>query len=151
MKRSSFLKEKLLEAANTPLTENCSAVIMKKLPEKLGDPGCFLIPSLSYLSCHNQDALARFRPNGSLAIPTGIAEDVLIRQISLKVNSEPSIESLPKDDFDNDDDLFEMDSKNVEWKRILYGEDFERMDSDSDKTKDFDKSSSSVLSALVMN
>ncbi|GJQ91740.1 hypothetical protein Tco_0002879 [Tanacetum coccineum] len=37
-------KEKLLEAANTPLTENCSAVIMKKLLEKLGDPGCFLIP-----------------------------------------------------------------------------------------------------------
>ncbi|GKA78914.1 reverse transcriptase domain-containing protein [Tanacetum coccineum] len=37
-------KEKLLEVANTPLTENCSAVIMKKLPEKLGDPGCFLIP-----------------------------------------------------------------------------------------------------------
>ncbi|GJV29045.1 hypothetical protein Tco_1385493 [Tanacetum coccineum] len=28
------------------------------------------------------------------------------RQISPKVNSEPSIESLPKDDFDNDDDLF---------------------------------------------
>ncbi|GJY95665.1 reverse transcriptase domain-containing protein [Tanacetum coccineum] len=33
------------------------------------------------------------------------------RQISPKVNSEPSIESLLKDDFDNDDDLFEMDSK----------------------------------------
>ncbi|GKA23799.1 hypothetical protein Tco_0709832 [Tanacetum coccineum] len=28
------------------------------------------------------------------------------RQISPKVNSEPSIESLPKDEFDNDDDLF---------------------------------------------
>ncbi|GJZ66723.1 zf-CCHC domain-containing protein [Tanacetum coccineum] len=37
------------------------------------------------------------------------------RQISPKVNSEPSIESLPKDDFDNDDDLFEMDSNNDEW------------------------------------
>ncbi|GKF38704.1 hypothetical protein Tco_0118765 [Tanacetum coccineum] len=37
-------KEKLLEAANTPLTKNYSAVIMKKLPKKLGDPGCFLIP-----------------------------------------------------------------------------------------------------------
>ncbi|GJX46622.1 hypothetical protein Tco_0271812 [Tanacetum coccineum] len=54
----------------------------------------------------------------------------------------------PKDDFDNDDDLFEMDSNNDEWKRILYGEDFERMDSDSDKTKDFDKSSSSVFKSL---
>ncbi|GKD47447.1 hypothetical protein Tco_1272092, partial [Tanacetum coccineum] len=50
--------------------------------------------------------------------------------------------------FDNDDDLFEMDSNNDEWKRILYGEDFERMDSDSDKTKDFDKSSSNVFKSL---
>ncbi|GJU79153.1 hypothetical protein Tco_1276223 [Tanacetum coccineum] len=37
-------KEKLLELANTPLNENCLAVILKKLPEKLGDPGKFLIP-----------------------------------------------------------------------------------------------------------
>ncbi|GJX11925.1 reverse transcriptase domain-containing protein [Tanacetum coccineum] len=36
-------KEKLLELANTPLNENCSAVILKKLPEKLGDRGKFLI------------------------------------------------------------------------------------------------------------
>ncbi|GKA24230.1 reverse transcriptase domain-containing protein [Tanacetum coccineum] len=36
-------KEKLIELANTPLNENCSAVILKKLPEKLGDPGKFLI------------------------------------------------------------------------------------------------------------
>ncbi|GKA00802.1 reverse transcriptase domain-containing protein [Tanacetum coccineum] len=34
---------------------------------------------------------------------------------------ELNLESLPKDDFDNDDDLFEMDSNNDEWKRILYG------------------------------
>nr|GEY99178.1 hypothetical protein [Tanacetum cinerariifolium] len=32
-------KEKLLELANTPLNENCSAVILKKLPEKFRDPG----------------------------------------------------------------------------------------------------------------
>nr|GEX97076.1 reverse transcriptase domain-containing protein [Tanacetum cinerariifolium] len=36
-------KEKLQELANTPLNENCSAVIHKKLPEKLRDPGKFLI------------------------------------------------------------------------------------------------------------
>nr|GEZ75417.1 reverse transcriptase domain-containing protein [Tanacetum cinerariifolium] len=35
--------EKLQELANTPLNENCSAVFLKKLPEKLGDPGKFLI------------------------------------------------------------------------------------------------------------
>nr|GEV21169.1 hypothetical protein [Tanacetum cinerariifolium] len=37
-------KEKLQELANIPLNENCSAVILKKLPKKLGDPGKFLIP-----------------------------------------------------------------------------------------------------------
>nr|GEV37231.1 retrovirus-related Pol polyprotein from transposon TNT 1-94 [Tanacetum cinerariifolium] len=36
-------KEKLLELANTPLNENCSTVILKKLLEKLGDHGKFLI------------------------------------------------------------------------------------------------------------
>ncbi|GKE42994.1 reverse transcriptase domain-containing protein [Tanacetum coccineum] len=45
-------KEKLIELANTPLNENCSAVILKKLPEKLNDPGKFLIPcSFSELKC----------------------------------------------------------------------------------------------------
>nr|GEZ42684.1 reverse transcriptase domain-containing protein [Tanacetum cinerariifolium]GEZ42986.1 reverse transcriptase domain-containing protein [Tanacetum cinerariifolium] len=36
-------KEKLLGLANTSLTENCLAVPLKKLPEKLGNPGKFLI------------------------------------------------------------------------------------------------------------
>ncbi|GKB27258.1 hypothetical protein Tco_0866659 [Tanacetum coccineum] len=37
-------KEKLLELVKIPLNENCSAMLLKKLPEKLGDPGKFLIP-----------------------------------------------------------------------------------------------------------
>nr|GEX32852.1 reverse transcriptase domain-containing protein [Tanacetum cinerariifolium] len=37
-------KEKLLELVNTPLNENCSAVLLKKLPKKLEDTGRFLIP-----------------------------------------------------------------------------------------------------------
>ncbi|GKB82593.1 reverse transcriptase domain-containing protein [Tanacetum coccineum] len=37
-------KEKLSEMARTPLNENCSAVLLNKLPKKLGDPGRFLIP-----------------------------------------------------------------------------------------------------------
>ncbi|GJS97803.1 reverse transcriptase domain-containing protein [Tanacetum coccineum] len=37
-------KEKLLELAKIPLNENCSAMLLKKLPEKLGDPDKFLIP-----------------------------------------------------------------------------------------------------------
>ncbi|GKF58485.1 reverse transcriptase domain-containing protein, partial [Tanacetum coccineum] len=60
-------KKKLLELANTPLNENCSAVILKKLPEKLGDPGKFLIPcGFSELKCK------------ALADLVGIARDVFV-------------------------------------------------------------------------
>nr|GEZ14133.1 reverse transcriptase domain-containing protein [Tanacetum cinerariifolium] len=37
-------KNKLIELTKTLLNKNCSAVVLKKLPEKLGDPGRFLIP-----------------------------------------------------------------------------------------------------------
>ncbi|GJY63368.1 reverse transcriptase domain-containing protein [Tanacetum coccineum] len=37
-------KEKLSEMARTPFNEHCSAVILNKLPKKLGDPSKFLIP-----------------------------------------------------------------------------------------------------------
>nr|GEW44356.1 reverse transcriptase domain-containing protein [Tanacetum cinerariifolium] len=37
-------KEKLSEMARTPVNEHCFAVLLKKLFEKLGDPGKFLIP-----------------------------------------------------------------------------------------------------------
>ncbi|GJS17681.1 reverse transcriptase domain-containing protein [Tanacetum coccineum] len=37
-------KEKLFDLATTPVNENCSAVILKKFPKKLRDPGKFLIP-----------------------------------------------------------------------------------------------------------
>nr|GFB82203.1 reverse transcriptase domain-containing protein [Tanacetum cinerariifolium] len=37
-------KDKLIELTKTPLNENCSVVVLKKLPEKMRDPGRFLIP-----------------------------------------------------------------------------------------------------------
>nr|GEX47071.1 reverse transcriptase domain-containing protein [Tanacetum cinerariifolium] len=37
-------KDKLFELAKITLNENCSAMLLKKLPEKLGDLGKFLIP-----------------------------------------------------------------------------------------------------------
>ncbi|GJR67931.1 hypothetical protein Tco_0013996 [Tanacetum coccineum] len=37
-------KDKILDLTKTPVNENCSAVILKTFPEKLGDPGRFLIP-----------------------------------------------------------------------------------------------------------
>nr|GFB23436.1 hypothetical protein [Tanacetum cinerariifolium] len=68
-------KEKLQELANTPLNENCSAVILTKLLEKLGDPGKFLIPyGFSELKCKSLADLA----NRAICTPAGIARDVFI-------------------------------------------------------------------------
>ncbi|KAD4180054.1 hypothetical protein E3N88_28645 [Mikania micrantha] len=39
-------KDRLGELSNVPLSGGCSAVILKKLPEKLTDPGIFTIPCL---------------------------------------------------------------------------------------------------------
>nr|GEV70968.1 reverse transcriptase domain-containing protein [Tanacetum cinerariifolium] len=50
-------KDKLIELTKTPLNENCSVVVLKKLPEKLGDPGRFLIPC-DFLEFDNCLALA---------------------------------------------------------------------------------------------
>ncbi|GJU86910.1 reverse transcriptase domain-containing protein [Tanacetum coccineum] len=60
-------KEKLIELVNTPLNENCSAVILKKLPEKLRDPGKFLINE----NCSADLGIARdvFVPVGKLTFP----------------------------------------------------------------------------------
>nr|GEU57615.1 reverse transcriptase domain-containing protein [Tanacetum cinerariifolium] len=97
-------KEKRLELANTPLNENCSAVILKKLPEKLGDPGKFLIPCVfSELKCKalaNLGTSINLMPlsfwkklgllelistcmtlklaNRAICTPTGIARDVFV-------------------------------------------------------------------------
>nr|GEU82065.1 reverse transcriptase domain-containing protein [Tanacetum cinerariifolium] len=50
-------QDKLIELTKTPLNKNCSAVVLKKLPEKLGDPGRFLIPCY-FLEFDNCLALA---------------------------------------------------------------------------------------------
>nr|GEU99235.1 reverse transcriptase domain-containing protein [Tanacetum cinerariifolium] len=50
-------KDKLIELTKTPLNENCSVVVLKKLMEKLGDPGRFLIPC-DFLEFDNCLALA---------------------------------------------------------------------------------------------
>nr|GEZ55783.1 reverse transcriptase domain-containing protein [Tanacetum cinerariifolium] len=50
-------KDKFIELTNTPLNENCSAVVLKKLPEKIGDQGRFLIPC-DFLEFDNCLALA---------------------------------------------------------------------------------------------
>ncbi|GKC09091.1 reverse transcriptase domain-containing protein [Tanacetum coccineum] len=99
-------KEKLSEMARTPLNEHCSAVILNKLPKKLGDPGKFLIPcdfprmdeclaladlgasiNLMPLSVWKKLSLPELTPtcmtlelaDRSITKPIGIAEDVYLK------------------------------------------------------------------------
>ncbi|GKA48597.1 reverse transcriptase domain-containing protein [Tanacetum coccineum] len=69
-------KEKLFDLAKTLVNENCSAVILKKLPEKLGDPDKFLIPCdfLELVEC-----LALADLDRSTTSPSGIAKDVFVK------------------------------------------------------------------------
>nr|GFA66094.1 DNA-directed DNA polymerase [Tanacetum cinerariifolium] len=68
-------KEKLNEMARTPMNEHCSAVILYKLPRKLGDPGKFLIPSLS-LPELTLTFMTLELADRSVSKPIGIAKDV---------------------------------------------------------------------------
>nr|GEY71237.1 reverse transcriptase domain-containing protein [Tanacetum cinerariifolium] len=71
-------KEKLQELANTPLNENCSAVILKKLPEKLGDPRKFIIPcGFSELNCK---ALADLGASINL-MPVSVWKELGLREL----------------------------------------------------------------------
>ncbi|GJU24222.1 reverse transcriptase domain-containing protein [Tanacetum coccineum] len=99
-------KDKLIELTKTPLNENCSAVVLKKLPEKLGDPGRFLIPCDfsefdSYLALIDLGASINLMPlsiwkklqlsgltetkmvlesaDRTISKPTGIAENVFVK------------------------------------------------------------------------
>ncbi|GJY95435.1 reverse transcriptase domain-containing protein [Tanacetum coccineum] len=72
-------KEKFLELANTPLNENCSAALLKKLPEKLRDPRKFIIPC-DFSELEECMALADLElANRSVAYPASIAEDVFVQ------------------------------------------------------------------------
>ncbi|GJY16925.1 reverse transcriptase domain-containing protein [Tanacetum coccineum] len=99
-------KEKLLELAKIPLNENCSAMRLKKLPEKLGDPSKFLIPcnfkgmdvchaladlgasiNLMPFSIWKKLSLPELTPtrktlelaDRSITYPNGLAEDVFVK------------------------------------------------------------------------
>ncbi|GJS49050.1 reverse transcriptase domain-containing protein [Tanacetum coccineum] len=99
-------KEKLLEMTNTPVNENCSAMILKKLPEKLRDTSRFLIPcdfygletcmaladlgasiNLMPLSMWKTLSLPELTPTRmtlelatwTVSYPKGIAEDVFVQ------------------------------------------------------------------------
>ncbi|GJX53945.1 reverse transcriptase domain-containing protein [Tanacetum coccineum] len=99
-------KDRIIELTKTLVNENCLAVILKKIPEKLGDPGRFLIPcdfpemneclaladlgasiNLMPLSIWKElslPALTKTRmilelADRTISTPTGIAEDVFVK------------------------------------------------------------------------
>nr|GEW26843.1 reverse transcriptase domain-containing protein [Tanacetum cinerariifolium] len=79
-------KDKLFELEKVPLNENCSAMLLKKLLEKLGDPGKFLIPC-DFLGTDKKLSLPKLTPtrmtlelaDRSIARPKGAAEDVFLK------------------------------------------------------------------------
>nr|GEV37072.1 DNA-directed DNA polymerase [Tanacetum cinerariifolium] len=73
-------KDKLFELAKVPLNENCSAMLLKKLPEKLGDTGKFLIPcDFPWMEvCH---ALADLGANINL-MPLSILKKLLLPELT---------------------------------------------------------------------
>ncbi|GKB15338.1 hypothetical protein Tco_0849261 [Tanacetum coccineum] len=84
-------KEKLIELANTPVSENCSAVILKKLPEKLGDPGKIFHSCVLEI---REDLFATNHPSGN---PTSLVSSHT-NLTSPKVND---------DIFDPEEDIIE--------------------------------------------
>nr|GEY35241.1 reverse transcriptase domain-containing protein [Tanacetum cinerariifolium] len=99
-------KEKLQELANTPLNENCSVVILKKLPKKLGDPGKFLILcGFSELKCK---ALTDF------------SEDFLEDLFSNQPSGNPTFSSHPElTSPEVQDDIFDSEGGNVLPEKLL--------------------------------
>ncbi|GJZ70653.1 reverse transcriptase domain-containing protein [Tanacetum coccineum] len=66
-------KDKLFELAKIPFDENCSAMLLKKLPEKLGDPDKFLIPC----DFPGKDEVLGFSNNSSGGNPTSTFEPII--------------------------------------------------------------------------
>nr|GEW76091.1 reverse transcriptase domain-containing protein [Tanacetum cinerariifolium] len=100
-------KDKLIELTKTPLNENCSAVVLKKLPKKLGDLGRFLIP---YFIADPQVPLILGRPflNAAHSLIDVYEGEITLRHdkqsLTLKCGDTPSIsynnfESLNKVDL----------------------------------------------------
>nr|GEV66170.1 reverse transcriptase domain-containing protein [Tanacetum cinerariifolium] len=99
-------KDKLFVFAKIPLNENCSTMLLKKLPKKHGDPGKFLIPcdfprmdvchaladldasiNLMQLSIWKKLSLSELTPtrmnlelaDRSITRPNGVAEDIFVK------------------------------------------------------------------------
>nr|GEY51615.1 reverse transcriptase domain-containing protein [Tanacetum cinerariifolium] len=92
-------KDKLFELAKIPLNENCSAMLLKNLPEKLGDPSKFLIPcgnptsSSEPIISDSSPFLTLFE--GSAFILEEIEAYLKDKSISPKIDHADCVEKLP--------------------------------------------------------
>nr|GEU73963.1 reverse transcriptase domain-containing protein [Tanacetum cinerariifolium] len=89
--------DKLIELTKTPLNENCSAVVLKKLLEKLGDPGASinLMPLSIWkklrLPTLNDTKMVLELADRTIFKPTGVAENVFVKvDTKLALNWEKS-------------------------------------------------------------
>ncbi|GJR77481.1 reverse transcriptase domain-containing protein [Tanacetum coccineum] len=75
-------KDKLIELTKTPLNENCSAVVLKKLPEKLG-ASINLMPLSIWkklgLPGLNDTKMVLELADRTISKPTGVAENVFVK------------------------------------------------------------------------
>nr|GEY10804.1 hypothetical protein [Tanacetum cinerariifolium] len=77
-------KNKLIELTKTPLNENCSALVLKKLPEKLGLGASINLMSLSIwkklkLPMLNDIKIVLELADRTISKPTGVAENVFVK------------------------------------------------------------------------
>nr|GEY63868.1 reverse transcriptase domain-containing protein [Tanacetum cinerariifolium] len=74
--------DKLIELTKTPLNKNCSAVVLKKLPEKLG-VSINLMPLSIWkklrLPAHNDTKMVLELADRTISKPTGVAENVFVK------------------------------------------------------------------------
>ncbi|GJX90703.1 reverse transcriptase domain-containing protein [Tanacetum coccineum] len=85
------------ELARTPLNENCSAVILNKLPKKLRDPGRFLIPC-EFTGITTCNALADLGASINL-MPYSVWKDLALPELTLVCDFEPD----PRGTFNSGD------------------------------------------------
>nr|GEX65002.1 hypothetical protein [Tanacetum cinerariifolium] len=93
-------KDKLCELARTPLNENWSAVLLKKLPEKLGDPGDNKLPVIiaKDLSVEEKTALITILKSHKRAIAwklsdiKGIDPELCTHKIVMEEDFEPAVQ-----------------------------------------------------------
>ncbi|GJR65167.1 reverse transcriptase domain-containing protein [Tanacetum coccineum] len=91
------IEEPSIVVNKAPLNENCSAVVLKKLPEKLGDPGRFLIPCDfsefdSYLALADLGASINLMPLSiwkKLQLP-GLTETKMVLELADRTISKPT-------------------------------------------------------------